>query len=535
MLAAMAPLLAGCNEPTAVAAVAAAPAEPEVGTFTVRPQSRALVRELPGRIAPTRVSEVRARVSGIIVERLFQQGTEVTAGDPLYRIDPKPFEVELQASQAALDKAVAAFDLASQHARRIATLTGQRAAPEAENEKAIGAQRQAEAEVGSRKADVARAKLNLDYATIRAPISGVVGAALVSEGALVVQNETTSLATIQQLDPIYADFTQSVSEMHKLRRAFDSGDLDRIAPDAAKVRLVLDDGTVYPIPGKLLFSEAKVDAYTGQVTLRGQFPNPHRELLPGMYVRVLIEQGIDSDAIAVPQQAIQRDAGGGSEVFVVKADGRVATQPVRTGAVQDGLWLVSEGLKDGDRVVVDGFQKFVPGDKVKAKAWIDADASVGTIPGAPRDASRALRSGYAQLLHRQADLRLGRRAFHLPDRRDLDSAAGGRAISDHRAALDLDLDQLSRRLAGKPLQQRHAADRGGAQRRLRHPQFRIDLGLAGAGRNHRQLRARHRNRRGLGRSAEPPQARRGAAAARGDPAGHPGRGSLLAPCCRSSR
>ena len=155
------------------------------------------------------------------------------------------------------------------------------------------------------------------------------------------------------------------------------------APDAAKVRLVLDDGTVYPIAGKLLFSEAKVDAYTGQVTLRGQFANPKRELLPGMYVRVLIEQGIDSDAIAVPQQAIQRDAGGGSEVFVVKDDGRVATQPVRTGAVQDGLWLVSEGLKDGDRVIVDGFQKFVPGDKVKPKAWIDADASVGTIPGAP--------------------------------------------------------------------------------------------------------------------------------------------------------
>src|SRR5262245_51218174 len=267
MLTAMAPLLAGCNEP--MAAVSAAPAEPEVGTFTVRPQARAIIRELPGRIAPTRVSEVRARVSGIVVERLFQQGTEVKAGDPLYRIDPKPFEVELQASEAAQDKAEAALDLAAQHARRIATLTSQRAAPEAENEKAIAAQRQAEAEVGSRNADVARARLNLDYATIRAPIGGVVGAALVSEGALVVQNETTSLATIQQLDPIYADFTQSVSEMNKLRRAFDAGDLDRILPDVAKVRLVLDDGTVYPISGRLLFSEAKVDAYTGQVTLRG--------------------------------------------------------------------------------------------------------------------------------------------------------------------------------------------------------------------------------------------------------------------------
>jgi membrane fusion protein (multidrug efflux system) len=386
MLAAMAPLMAGCKEPAAVAAVA--PAEPEVGTFTVRAQARAIVRELPGRIAPTRVSEVRARVSGIIVERLFEQGTEVKAGDPLYRIDPQPFEVELQATEAALAKATAALEVATQHARRIATLTSQRAAPEAENEKAVGAQRQAEAEVSSRKVDVARARLNLDYATIRAPISGVVGAALVSEGALVVQNDTTSLASIQQLEPVYADFTQSVSEMHKLRRAFDNGDLDRISPDAAKVRLVLDDGTVYPIPGRLLFSEAKVDANTGQVTLRGQFGNPNRELLPGMYVRVLIEQGIDTDAIAVPQQAIQRDAGGGSEVFVVKDDGRVAAQPVRTGAIQDGLWLVSDGLKDGDRIVVDGFQKFVPGDKVKSKSWIDADASVGAIGAQAKQPSR---------------------------------------------------------------------------------------------------------------------------------------------------
>jgi membrane fusion protein, multidrug efflux system len=380
MLAAMAPLLAGCDEPTA--AVAATPTEPEVGVITVTPQPRAITRELPGRISPTRVSEVRTRVSGIIVERMFQQGTEVKAGDPLYRIDPKPFEVELQAAEAALDKATAAFDLAAQHARRIATLTSQRAAPEAENEKAVAAQRQAEAEIGSRKADVARAKLNLDYATIRAPISGIVGAALASEGTLVVQNDTASLATIQQLDPIYADFTQSVSEMSKLRRAFESGDLDRISPDSAKVRLLLDDGSVYPLPGRLLFSESKVDAYTGQVTLRGQFPNPKRELLPGMYVRVLIEQGIDTDAMAVPQQAIQRDAGGGSQVFVVKNDGRVATQTVRTGAVQDGLWMVSDGLKDGDRVVVDGFQKFVAGDKVKPKAWVDADASTGAIAAA---------------------------------------------------------------------------------------------------------------------------------------------------------
>jgi membrane fusion protein (multidrug efflux system) len=381
MLLAMAPLLAGCEEPTAATA-ALQPAEPDVGIVTVRPQARAVVRELPGRIAPTRVSEVRPRVSGIVVERLFNQGSEVKAGDPLYRIDPRPFEVEVQSTEAALARARASLDQATLQARRVATLTSQRAAPESENEKAVAAERQAAADVEGRKADVARAKLNLDYATIRAPIDGIVGAALASEGALVVQNETASLATIQQLDPIYADFTQSVTELNQLRRAFESGDLDRIAPGAAKVRLVLDDGALYPLAGKLLFSDARVDAHTGQVTLRGEFPNPKRELLPGMYVRVLIEQGIDSDAIAVPQQAIQRNGGGGSEVFVVKDDGRVAVQPVRTGSVQGGQWLVTEGLKAGDRVVVEGFQKFAAGDKVRPQLVTEADASAGFASGA---------------------------------------------------------------------------------------------------------------------------------------------------------
>jgi membrane fusion protein (multidrug efflux system) len=194
----------------------------------------------------------------------------------------------------------------------------------------------------------------------------------VTEGALVVQHDTLALATIQQLDPIYADFTQSVAELTRLRRAFESGDLERIAPDAIRVRLVLEDGSLYPLPGRLLFSEAKVDANTGQVTLRGEFANPRRELLPGMYVRVRIDQGIDSDAIAVPQQAIQRNSGGGSEVFVVKDDNRVAPQPVKTGAIQDGQWLVTDGLKAGDRVVVEGFQKFAAGDKVAPRAWTEA-------------------------------------------------------------------------------------------------------------------------------------------------------------------
>jgi len=371
MLAALAPMLAGCKEPTATAAPSTP--EPDVSIVVVQPRARAVVRELPGRISPTRVADVRPRVSGIIVERLFDQGSEVKAGDPLYRIDPRPFDVEVQSTEAALARAKAGLEQATSQANRVATLYKEKAAPEAKNEEAVATLRQAQADVAARKADVARARLNLDYATIRAPIDGIVGAARVSEGALVVQNDSTSLATIQQLDPIYADFTQSVNEMHQLRRALDTGEL--VASDAMKVRLVLDDGELYPQIGKLLFSEAKVDAHTGQVTLRGEFPNPKRELLPGMYVRVQVEQGIDSDAIAVPQQAIQRNSGGGSEVFVVNNDGRVTIQPVKIGSLQDGMWFVTDGLKSGDKVVVEGFQKFAPGDKVRAQTWAEADAS----------------------------------------------------------------------------------------------------------------------------------------------------------------
>jgi membrane fusion protein, multidrug efflux system len=372
MLAACAPLLAACDESSSAIATTQ-PSEPDVGIVTIKPQPRAVVRELPGRIAPARVADVRPQVSGIVVERLFRQGSEVRAGDPLYRIDPRPFEVEVMLNEAALAKAEAVHQQAQQHARRIALLFTQRVMSESENEKAIASERQARAEVEGRKAELARARLNLGYATVRAPIDGVVGAALVSEGALAVQNET-NLATIQQLDLVYADFTQSVTELNQLRRALDSGDLDRIEADAAKVQLILDDDTIYSLNGKLLFSDAKVDANTGQVTLRGEFHNPKRELLPGMYVRVRIDQGIDSDAIAVPEQAIQRNGGGASEVFVVKDDNRIAVQPVRTGSVQDGVWFVTDGLKAGDKVVVEGFQKFAAGDRVKSQSWTKADA-----------------------------------------------------------------------------------------------------------------------------------------------------------------
>ncbi len=373
-------LLSGCDEPgPASASVSEEKKTPEVGIITVQEHPRAIVHELPGRIASMRVADVRPRVSGIVTQRLFHQGSDVKAEDPLYQIDPKPFEIELQANEAALRKAEASLDLARQHEQRVTTLASQRIASTADQEKAIATTREAEAEVAARKADVARAKLNLDYTTVRAPIAGRIGAAIVSEGALVVQNDTSSLASIQQLDPIYADFTQSIGDLNKLRRAFEQGDLERIAADAVKVSLVFDYDTAYSLPGKLLFFEAKVNAETGQVTLRGEFPNPKGELLPGMYIRVQIEQGIDSDAIAIPQQAVHRDAGGGARAFVVKDDGTVSIRPIRTGTVQGGQWLILDGLKAGERVVVDGFQKFAPGDHVDPKLWTEAEIAASSV------------------------------------------------------------------------------------------------------------------------------------------------------------
>ncbi len=341
----------------------------EVGIVTMQPAARPFVRELPGRISPTRIAEVRARVSGIVVERTFQQGGEVKSGDVLYRIDPASFEVELQASEAALAKAQAVFEQTTQQAKRVEQLIAGKVATQVQHETSIANLRQAEADVAARKADVQRSRLNLEYATVRSPISGRIGRALVTEGALVGQGEATHLATVQQLDTVYADFTQSISEVNELRRHFESGDLESIAPETAKVRLVLDDGTIYPHPGRLLFTEATVDPTTGQVTLRGAFPNPKKELLPGMYVRVQIEQGIDSDALAVPQQAIQRNDAGTSEVFVVTDDNRAIVQQVRTGRVVEDHWLIQDGLKPGDRVVVEGFQKFVPGALVRPVPW----------------------------------------------------------------------------------------------------------------------------------------------------------------------
>ena len=364
--------VSACDEPRADQA--AAP-RPQVSVVTLQPSSRPYIRELPGRIAPTRVAEVRARVAGIVLERSFQQGADVKAGDVLYRIDPVRFQVELDAAEAALAKAQAVHDQAEQQAKRVEKLISGQAASQAQYEIAVATFRQAQADVSARKADVARVKLDLDYTSVRSPINGRIGRALVTEGALVGQGEATHLATVHQLDPVYADFTQSAGDLQQLRRDLESGALEQVEPDAAKVRLVLDDGTLYPLAGKLLFSDASVDPGTGQVTLRGEFPNPKGELLPGMYVRVQIQQGTDGDALAVPQQAVQRNDSGGSEVYVVRPDNRAVIKPMRAGRVVDEQWLVLDGLDPGDRVVVEGFQKFEPGDVVDPVPWQPTQAA----------------------------------------------------------------------------------------------------------------------------------------------------------------
>jgi membrane fusion protein (multidrug efflux system) len=372
--------LAGCDDPQASPTAAQTGVPPEVAVVTLQPKPRAYIRELPGRIAPTRIAEVRARIPGIVLERAFNQGIDVEAGSTLYRLDPTPFQVEVDAATAALDKAEAALALAQQQASRAEHLVKERAMAVAQYEMAVASRKQAEAEVAARKADLARAKLNLDYTVVRAPIKGRVGRALVTEGALVGQGEATHLATVQQLDPIYADFTQSVTELNRLRRDIASGALEQIEPHAVKVKLVLDDETVYPLAGKLLFSEATVDQTTGQVTLRGEFPNPNRDLLPGMYVRVQIEEGVDSDALAVPQQAVRRNDSGGSFVYLLKPENRAAVQPVRTGPVVDGHFILQDGVQPGDRVVVDGFQKFVAGDVVAPVTWRDRTTTAEAEP-----------------------------------------------------------------------------------------------------------------------------------------------------------
>jgi len=402
-------LIAACGQKTegpgaaAGPGAGAAPPPPEVGVVTVQPRSVGLTTELPGRLEASRVAQVRARAAGILQKRLFAEGSDVKAGQRLFQIDPAPYQATLASTQATLARAQANLTQATAQAERYKPLLEANAVSKQEYINAVAAQKQAEADVAAGRAALQTSQINLGYATVTAPISGRIGRALVTEGALVGQGEATPLALIQQINPMYVNFTQSSNDVLRLRRAFESGKFKRSSgPNSASVQVLLEDGSVYGQTGKLLFSDLSVDPTSGQITLRAEVPNPTGFLLPGMYVRVRLEQAETQNGILVPQQAVTRGTTGDS-VMVVAADGKVAPRPVKIGSAIDGQWLVLEGLSAGETVMVDGFQKLRPNSPVKPVPWqpqaSGAAPANGTpvvvAPGASGAASTAAASGPA--------------------------------------------------------------------------------------------------------------------------------------------
>lgn len=378
-LAGAAVLLGGCGRSGGAAAPAVPPA-PEVGVVTVASGAAALQTELPGRTEAYRVAQVRARAAGILQRRLFREGSDVKAGQPLFEIDAAPYRATLASAQAALAKSEANLTQARAQAERYKPLLEANAISQQDYVNAVAAQKQAEADVAAGKAAVQTAQINLGYAAVASPIAGRVGRALVTEGALVGQGDATPLAVVQQIDPIYVNFTQPAGDVLRLRAAIADGRLRSAGGESAAVRVLLDDGSVYPLPGKLLFSDLTVDASSGQITLRAELPNPKGLLLPGLYVRVRLEQAEVPDAVLLPQQAVSR-SGQGDSVKVVAADGTVATRPVKVGGTRNGQWVVLDGLKAGEQVMVDGFQKLRGSGPVKPLPWSPA-ASAATAPAA---------------------------------------------------------------------------------------------------------------------------------------------------------
>ena len=368
-------ILAGCGKNEAPApGPAAAPPPAQVGVVTVTPGDVGLVTELPGRLEASRVAQVRARAAGILQKRLFREGSDVKAGQPLFIIDAAPYAAAAASAKAGQQRAEANLAQAAALADRYRPLVEANAVSKQEYANAVAAQKQAAADVAVGKANVQTASITLGYASVTAPISGRIGRSLVTEGALVGQGDATQLAVIQQIDPIYVNFTQSASDVMKLRTAMASGQFKRASgPEAASVRIVLEDGTEYAQAGRLLFSDLTVDATTGQITLRAEVPNRAGQLLPGLYVRVRLEQAQASNAITLPQQAVTRTAQGDT-VTVVGSDGKVTPRTVKIGSAKGTQWVVLDGLKAGEQVMVDGFQKLQPGATVKPVPWQPAAA-----------------------------------------------------------------------------------------------------------------------------------------------------------------
>lgn len=376
-------LLAGCNQQKQAAGQPqGAGGPPEVSVATIEPQRLTVATELPGRTAPYRVAEIRPQVSGIVLKRLFREGSEVKAGDQLYQIDPATYEASLASAQADVQKAEANLQAARNKASRYGDLVKNSVVSKQDFDDVQASLKQNEAQVAAAKAAYNLASINLNYTKVFAPISGRIGKSAVTEGALVTANQATALATIQQFDPIYVDVTQTASQLMKLREDMATGRIRPAEPGKIPVTLFLNsngsgDDTAYPAKGELQFSDVTVDAGTSSVQLRAVFPNPNKDLLPGLFVRARVEQGVAENAITVPQAAVARGPDGSARVWVVGADNKANPRTIKTERAVGNVWLVSDGLAPGERVVVEGLQKVKPGAEVKP---VPAQNALASLP-----------------------------------------------------------------------------------------------------------------------------------------------------------
>jgi membrane fusion protein (multidrug efflux system) len=365
--------VAGCGP----AKPAAAPAPPaQVSVVTVHRSSVPITMELPGRTSPYLVAQIRARVDGIVKKRDFKEGGDVKTGQALYQIDPAPYVAALNSAKAALQKAQANLASATALAERYKVLVTANAVSKQDYDNAVAARGQAEADVATGKAMVATAQINLDYTNVTSPIAGRSGPSLVTQGAYVQTSAATLLTTVQQIDPIYVDLTQSSVDGLQLRRDIASGQLKVAGPNQAKVVLTLEDGTQYPLPGALQFSDITVNQGTGSVTVRAVFPNPQFVLLPGMFVRASIQEGVADNATLVPQVGVTHNPQGDATALVVGPDNKVASRTLQLKSTRGDQWIVQGGLADGERVIVAGVQKVQPGAVVQA---VEAQAAANTV------------------------------------------------------------------------------------------------------------------------------------------------------------
>jgi membrane fusion protein (multidrug efflux system) len=354
----------------------------EVGVVTAKAQAVPLTRDLVGRLSATRTADVRARVAGVLQKRAYTEGTDVKEGQLLFQIDPAPLQAALNAQLAALASAQATYTNNHVAAERVRSVADKGLLSKTDRDNAEAAERTAAAAVKQAQANVESARINLGYASVSAPISGRAGQQQVTEGALVGQGDATLLTTVEQIDPIYVNFSQAVGEIDSLRQAAASGSVELAEQGKAGIELMRSDGTPYGVSGTLDFSDTAVDATTGAVSLRGTVANAEHSLLPGMYVNVRATFGQLKHAYLIPQTAVQRD-NEGAYVFVVGSDGKVAQKKVKADTLRGDQWLVSDGLADGDQVVVSGIQKVKPGGQAKATPWQPSSANPGTPAQSP--------------------------------------------------------------------------------------------------------------------------------------------------------